>query len=65
MTEIFAQRSIGPLASLDVTWRHVHRMLKLACKGLVHPVLKYGSSIWHLHSILLQDELDRSAEKDN
>ena len=25
---IFEQRPIGPLASLDVTWRHVHRMLK-------------------------------------
>ena len=28
MSAIFAQRLTGPLASLDVTWRHVHVMLK-------------------------------------
>ena len=28
MSAIFAQRPIGPLASLDVTWWHVDRMLK-------------------------------------
>ena len=28
MSAIFAQKPIGPLASLDVTWRHVHRMLR-------------------------------------
>ena len=25
---LFAQRLIGPLASLDITWRHVHKTLK-------------------------------------
>ena len=28
ISAIFAQRLIGPLASLDVSWRHVHVMLK-------------------------------------
>ena len=28
MLAIFAQRLTGPLASLDETWRHVHKMLK-------------------------------------
>ena len=28
MSAIFAQRLTGPLASLDKTWRHVHKMLK-------------------------------------
>ena len=28
MSEISAQRLIGPLAFLDVTYQHVHRMLK-------------------------------------
>ena len=28
MSRLFAQRLIGPLASLDITLRHVHVMLK-------------------------------------
>ena len=32
-----------------------------AYKGLVHPVLEYGSSVWDPQSILLQDELEKVA----
>ena len=57
---IFAQRLTGPLASLDETCRHVHEMLKeSAYKGLVRPILEYGSSVWDPQSILLQDELEK------
>ena len=31
--DIFAQRPIGPLVPLDLSWRHVHRMLKSRQKG--------------------------------
>ena len=41
---IFAQRLEGPLASLDVTWRHGDK--ESAYKGLVRPILEYGSSVW-------------------
>ena len=30
-----------------------------AYKGLVHPILEYGSSVWDPQSILLQDELEK------
>ena len=30
-----------------------------AYKGLVHPVLEYGSSVWEPSSILLQEELEK------
>ena len=30
-----------------------------AYKGLVHPILKYSSSVWDPQSILLQDELEK------
>ena len=30
-----------------------------AYKGLVHPVLEYGSSVWDPSSILLQEELEK------
>ena len=55
MSAISAQRLTGPLAFLDVIYRHVHRMLKSAYKC---PVLEYGSSVWDPPSILLQDELE-------
>ena len=34
-------------------------MLKSAYKGLVCPILEYGSSVWDPQSILLQDELEK------
>ena len=59
-TAISAQRLIGPLAFLDVIYQHVHRILKVsAYKGLVRPVLEYGSSVWDPSSILLQEELEK------
>ena len=30
-----------------------------AYKGLVHPVLDYGTSVWDSQSILLQDEFEK------
>ena len=55
MSAISAQRLIGPLAlsacPQDVT--------ESAYKGLVRPVLEYGSSVWDPSSILLQEELER------
>ena len=30
-----------------------------AYKGLVRPILEYGSSVWDPHSLLLQDELEK------
>ena len=60
MSAVSAQRLIGPLAFLDVIYQHVHRMLKeSAYKGLVRPVLEYGSSVWDSSSILLQEELEK------
>ena len=63
MSAIFAQRLTRPLASLDETWRHVHETFKSAYKGLVRPVLEYGSSVWDPQSILLQDELYKVQER--
>ena len=60
MSATSAQRQIGPLAFLDVIYQHVHRMLKeSAYKGLVRPVLEYGSSVWNPSGILLQEELEK------
>ena len=47
MSAIFAQRLIGPLASLATCPRDVK---ELAYKGLMRPVLEYGSSVWDLRS---------------
>ena len=57
MSAIFAQRLTGPLASLDETWRHYVK--ESGYKGLVCPILEYGSSVWDPQSILLQDELEK------
>ena len=34
-------------------------VIELAYKGLVSPILEYGSSVWDPQSILLQDELEK------
>ena len=34
-----------------------------AYKGLVRPILEYGSSVWDPQSILLQDELEKVQKK--
>ena len=53
MSAISAQRLTGPLAFLDVIYQHVHRMLKeSAYKGVVRPVLEYGSIVWDSSGIL-------------
>ena len=53
MSAISAQRLTGPLAFLDVIYQHVHRILKeSAYKGLVRPVLEYGSIVWDSSGVL-------------
>lgn len=32
-------------------------------KGLVHPVLEYGSSVWDLPGVVLQEELERAQKR--
>ena len=39
-------------------------MLELAYKGLVRPILEYGSSVWDPQSILLQDELEKVQKRE-
>ena len=64
MSAISAQRPMGSLASLDVTWRQVHGMLKeSAYKGLVRPVLEYGCYFWVPDSISRQYELEKVQKK--
>ena len=60
MSAVFAQRLIGPLASLDITWRHVHETLKsqLIRDWYVQSwsmVVQFGTP----KRILLQDELEK------
>ena len=55
MSAVSAPRQIGPMAFLDLNYQFVHRLLKeSAYKGLVCPVLEYGSSIWDPSGIRLQ-----------
>ena len=51
MSAIFAQRLTGPLTSLDVK--------ESAYKGLVCPVLAYGSSVWDPNVYFLKINLRR------
>ena len=53
---ISAQRQIGLLAFLDVIYQHVKGS---AYRGLVRPVLEYGSSVWDPWGILLQEEFEK------
>ena len=54
-----AQRLIGPLPFLDMIFSACPQDVKeSAYKGLVHPVLEYGSSVWDPSSILFQEELE-------
>ena len=60
MSAIFAQRPIGPLVSLDVTWRHVQKMLKSRhtrdwCVQSWSIVIQFGTS----KSMILQNELEK------
>ena len=57
MSATFAQRLIGPLASLNVTWRRVSIQRTSASR------LEYGSSVWDSKSMLLQDELEMVQER--
>ena len=59
MSVISAQRLIGPLAFSDVTYSMSQDVKESTYKGLVRPVLEYGSSVWDPPSILLQDELEK------
>ena len=34
-------------------------MKEAAYKGMVHPILQYGSSVWDLHTGKLQEELEK------
>ena len=34
-------------------------MKEAAYKGMVHPILEYGSSVWDLHTGKLQEELEK------
>ena len=58
---IFAQWLIGLLASLDVTWRHVHMIREY--KGLVLLVLEYGSLLLNPQSKLFQDEHEKMQKR--
>ena len=56
MSAIFAQRQIGPLPFLDVTYRHVHMMVKSRCAQSWIMVVQFG----FCHpNILHQDELKK------
>ena len=47
-----ANRTLGFLR------RNLHSYPQAAYKGLVHPVLDYGSSIWDPPGVVLQEELE-------
>ena len=59
MTAMSAQRQIGP--TLGFLRRNLSAcpqdVKESACKGLVRPVLEYGSSVWDPSGIRLQEKL--------
>ena len=40
-----------------ITYSCPQEVKEAVYKGLVHPVLDYGSSVWHLPGVVLQEEL--------
>ena len=56
MSAIFAQRLMGPMASLDITCT---RDVKVSIQGTGSSCPGVCSSVWNAQSILLQDEPEK------
>ena len=52
---MYALKLIEPL----VSWGELFSPAQAAYKGIVRPILEYGSSVWDPHTDKLQEELEK------